>query len=107
MWVLMLESQSHRSTHTLFNNHCSSSLDPSFIDRYIADKQATGCYSEGFQPDTLESIIGPFRTSPLGLVPKPNSDSLRLVQDMSFPQNNTLIQSVNAGINASDFPTAW
>src|SRR6266481_4464818 len=26
---------------------------------------------------------------------------------MLFPQNDTLIQSVNSGVNASDFPTAW
>ncbi|KAI0073628.1 hypothetical protein K474DRAFT_1582326, partial [Panus rudis PR-1116 ss-1] len=55
----------------------------SFIDSYIASEQAAGRYSEGFDPSALEAIIGPFRTSPLGLVPKPHSDKFRLIQDMS------------------------
>lgn len=50
--------------------------------------------------------MGPFRTSPLGLVPKPGSDEPRLIQDMSYPRNST-VQSVNAGIDSDDFPTEW
>ncbi|KAJ3737876.1 hypothetical protein EV360DRAFT_12331, partial [Lentinula raphanica] len=62
-------------------NHSSSSLDTSFISEYIAGEQAAGRYSRGYKPEELESLIGPFRTSPLGLVPKPNSSKLRMVQD--------------------------
>ncbi|KIP03136.1 hypothetical protein PHLGIDRAFT_78047, partial [Phlebiopsis gigantea 11061_1 CR5-6] len=51
--------------------------------------------------------IGPFRTSPLGLVPKPHSTKLRLVQDMSFPRRRPGVLSVNATIDSDDFPTAW
>lgn len=71
-----------------FQNHKSSSLDEDFIDSYISSEQAAGRYSRGFNPDDLEGIIGYFRTSPLGLVPKPNSDSLRMIQDMSYPRHN-------------------
>ncbi len=88
-----------------FENHSSSSLvsmtilvappapadrtqDPDFIDSYIAEEQAAGRYSEGFDPSDLESIIGCFRTAPLGLVPKPNSTKMRLVQDLSYPRND-------------------
>jgi hypothetical protein len=60
--------------HTLiFPNHASSDLDPSFISSYIAAEQSAGHYSRGFLPSELETIIGPFCTSPVGLVPKPHS----------------------------------
>jgi hypothetical protein len=52
-------------------------------------------------------LIGPFRTSPIGLVPKPNSNKFRMIQDLSFPRNHSDLQSVNAEIDAANFPTAW
>lgn len=103
MWEY-IHSQ-HR--HTYFANHSSSKLDPIFIDSYIASEQVAGRYSEAFAPQELERLIGPFRSSPLGLVPKPNSDKMRLIQDLSFPRDDGHVQSINAGISASDFPTAW
>ncbi|KAG1865646.1 hypothetical protein C8R48DRAFT_539589, partial [Suillus tomentosus] len=62
-------------------NHTSSLLNPSVIDNYIISEQAAGRYSMGYNPADLERLIGPFRTSPLGLVPKPHSNKFRLVQD--------------------------
>uniref|UniRef100_A0A0W0GEG6 Uncharacterized protein n=1 Tax=Moniliophthora roreri TaxID=221103 RepID=A0A0W0GEG6_MONRR len=64
-------------------------------------------YLQPYTPCELEETIGFFRTSPLGLVPKPNSNSLRLIQDMSYPWDNLSLSSVNAGIAADDFPTEW
>ena len=84
----MLESKSHHFIPISFENHHSSHLDPTFINKYIAQEQAAGHYSQAFLPKTLEALIGPFHTLPLGLVPKPHSDSLWLIQDMSFPRNN-------------------
>ena len=69
-------------------NHASSLLDTQFIDSYILEEQAAGRYSHPFLPAELESVIGPFRTLPLGLVPKPHSDKYRLIQDLSYPCNN-------------------
>uniref|UniRef100_A0A0W0G4N3 Reverse transcriptase domain-containing protein n=1 Tax=Moniliophthora roreri TaxID=221103 RepID=A0A0W0G4N3_MONRR len=54
-----------------------------------------------------EETIGFFRTSLLELVPKPNSNSFCLIQDMSYPRNDPDLTSVNAGISADDFPTEW
>ncbi|KZT20569.1 hypothetical protein NEOLEDRAFT_1029717, partial [Neolentinus lepideus HHB14362 ss-1] len=62
-------------------NHHSSELDTKFIDTYIAGEVAAGRYSKGFKPAELEQLIGPFQTSLLGLVPKPGTSKLRLVQD--------------------------
>ncbi|KAG1855040.1 hypothetical protein C8R48DRAFT_609490, partial [Suillus tomentosus] len=64
-----------------FENHASSQLNPSFIDSYITSEQAAGRYSRGYAPNELEQIIGPFISSPLGLVPKPHSSKFRLIQD--------------------------
>lgn len=81
--------------------------DPNFIDSYIAQEQAAGRYSSGFDPGVLEHIIGPFCTSPLGLVPKPGSSKLRMIQDLSYPRNDPTLTSVNSHVNSDDFPTAW
>ncbi|OBZ73599.1 hypothetical protein A0H81_06082 [Grifola frondosa] len=67
----------------------------------------SGVLFPGIRARRVRSSYRFFRTSPLGLVPKPGSDKLRLVQDMSYPRNDPLVQSVNAGINSDDFPTAW
>src|SRR5882762_2581556 len=107
MRVSMLGSESNFHVRIYFANHSSSQLDPDFITSYIADEQAAGRYSEPFHPKDLECLIGPFRTSPLGLVLKPHSDALRMIQDMSYPRNNPEVTSVNHGVNSNDFPTAW
>lgn len=91
----------------LFRNHSSINQNPEFINQYIADEQAAGRYSRAFDTDELETLIGPFRTSPLGLVPKPHSDKFRMIQDLSYPRNDPHIASVNAGIDSDDFPTEW
>ena len=100
-------SEKHLLIHTFFNNHASSLLDPKFICSYISSKQAAGCYSKAYAPDALESIISPFQMSPLGLVPKPLLNKLRLIQDISFPRNDRDLTSVNARVNSNDFPTSW
>ena len=81
----MSESTSSSHAHIFFNNHSSSQLDLDFISTYIESEQTAGCYSEAFLPEDLESLIGLFHTSPLGLVPKPHSDTFQMIQDMSYP----------------------
>lgn len=76
----------------VFANHSSTNLNPSFIDEYIQSEQGAGRYSRAFDVEELESIIGHFRTSPLGLVPKPHSSKFRLIQDFSFPRNDVCIR---------------
>ncbi|KAJ7814996.1 hypothetical protein B0H13DRAFT_1550561, partial [Mycena leptocephala] len=55
----------HLSHSIMPPNHNSSSFDSAFIDSYIASEEAAGRYSQGYFPEDLEKIIGPFRTSPL------------------------------------------
>lgn len=98
----------HPPSHTLiFPNHASSKIDTDFINSYICAEEAAGRYSTSFLPHELEALIGPFRTSPIGLVPKPNLSKLRMIQDLSYPRNNPTTPSVNSLINSNDFPTSW
>ena len=60
-------------------NHNSCNRSPQFISDYIASEITAGRYSNGYMPDELESLIGPFRTSQLGLIPK--ADTFRPIQD--------------------------
>ena len=105
--VLMLASEAPPLIRTYFDNHNSVTLDPQFISDYIRDEQAIGRYSEAFSPEELFQTIGPFRTAPLGLTPKPHTNTFRMIEDLSFPRDNPLIMSVNAGIDSDDFPTKW
>ena len=103
----MSESMSNYRVRIYFANHNSTLLDPDFITSYITSEQVAGRYSHPFHPEELERLIGPFRTSPLGLTPKPHTDTFRMIQDMSYPRNNPTVTSVNHGINSDDFLTAW
>jgi hypothetical protein len=104
----MLGSNSPHPLLIHFENHSSSRLNPSVIDAYILSEQTAGRYSTGFSPADLEQLIGPFRTSPLGLVPKPHSNKFRIVQDLSFPRDpSSDTHSVNSTISADDFPMVW
>ena len=87
-------------------NHTSSTLDPDFISSYIQSEMAAGRYSRGFSQSELEELIGPFCTSPLGLVRK-DVTSFRLIQDLSFPRRNDSVPSINSQVDSDNFPTEW
>jgi hypothetical protein len=57
-------------TTIMYPNHNSTLHDPNFITRYVVSEQAAGWYSRAFTHAKLKATIGPYRTSPLGLVPK-------------------------------------
>jgi hypothetical protein len=103
----MSASEDPFPVRAFFANHGSSSLDPDFISDYIQAEQKVGRYSQGYLPEDLERIIGPFCTAPLGLTPKPHTDTFCLIEDLSFPRNDPLIPSINSGISSDDFPTSW
>jgi len=72
------------------NNHSSAIQHPLEITTYIKNELSCGRYSGPFSPDRLEALIGPFRTSPLGVVPKSTPGEFRLIQDFSYPHNDDL-----------------
>nr|GAT53150.1 predicted protein [Mycena chlorophos] len=96
-------------THTFIPpNHRSALEHPEVIMAYIRAELAAGHYSGPFHPSRLQNIIGFFRSSPLGVVPKAGSlDEWRIIQDFSFPRNDPTRSSVNAEIDSDDFPCEW
>lgn len=88
-------------------NHASACNNPIPIQEYIDKELENGRYTGPFTKQELENIIGPFRSSPLGAVPKPGSSKIRLIQDLSFPRGDPTQASVNSEIDADDFPCDW
>ena len=85
-------------------NHNSSLSFPEHILSHIQTEISLGRYSGPFSRSKLESLIGPFRTSLLGTVPKTiGSTDRRVVQDLSFPRDDPSRTSVNDQINIEDF----
>lgn len=59
-----------------------------------------------FSKEEVYTKLGFFRTSPLGAVI--NGDgTLRPINDLSFPKNNSKIRSVNAKVDKGEFTTSW
>jgi hypothetical protein len=66
-------------------NHSSAEADPDFIDTYVEEEVSAKHYLGLFSQGELEAVVGPFISSPLGLVPKANSaKQWRLIQDLSY-----------------------
>lgn len=115
---LGLEHVTIARTH-IQRNHFSSESDRAFVVSKYAEEIALGRMSKGYDPATLEKLIGPFRTVPLG-VAETRPGKQRVIVDHSFPRNPTLdtpittpcavdpaLVSNNAIIDTSQFLCAW
>ena len=96
-------------THTYTPpNHNSALAYPDHVLSHIHKELSLGRYSGPFSRSRLEFLIGPFRTSPLGTVPKSHgSTERRIVQDLSYPRNDPSRSSVNDQIDIEDFRCDW
>ncbi|PPQ83419.1 hypothetical protein CVT24_005588 [Panaeolus cyanescens] len=88
-------------------NHSSATSHPDAVLSNIHNELANRRYTGPFSPDRLENLIGPFRTSPLGVVPKNGSNQFRLVQNFSYPYDDPLTPSVNGTIDTSNLFCDW
>jgi hypothetical protein len=67
-----------------------------------------GRYIGPFSRLELEENVGPFQSSPLSLVPKPQKpEKQRMVQNLSFPYQVSARKSINSFIDSNDFPCTW
>ena len=69
-----------------------------------------GKYLGPFSRAELESLIGPFQSSPLSLVTKPGKPGKYcMVHDFSHPCSpcTNPVQFINLAINSHDFPCTW
>lgn len=88
-------------------NHKSSLDNPEALQLHIHTELSARRYSGPFHPSRLESLIGPFCTSPMGIIPKTTPGTFRIIQDFSFPRDNPSIFSVNDDINPDEFQCEW
>lgn len=88
-------------------NHKSATENPSTVVQHINKELSYGRYTGPFSRSRLENLIGPFRSSPLGTVPKSEPNQFRIIQDLSFPRNDPSHASVNAEIDSAMFPCDW
>lgn len=81
------------------------------FENIIRNELTKGRYIGPFSAAALESLIGPFQSSPMSIIPKPGKPGkFRLIQNFSFPHsaNESFPNpSINSCIDASNFPTTW
>ncbi|CUA67876.1 hypothetical protein RSOLAG22IIIB_07569 [Rhizoctonia solani] len=95
------------STSSMPPNHKSALDNPTIIEDTIRKEISAGRYSGPFSPQSLESLIGPFQSAPLGVVEKSKPGEFRIVQDFSFPRDGGTHPALNAEINSDDFTCEW
>lgn len=88
-------------------NHSSALIFAQQVSQHISTELKVGRYSGPFSFTQLIRLIGHFKTAPFGVVPKPHSNSYRVIRDLSYPRNNPTLASVNSEINSDDFPCEW
>jgi hypothetical protein len=75
----------------------------------VQQEFSKGRYEGPFSQQQVEHILGPFQTSPITIVPKPNKPGkYRIIQNFSSPYSNPEgIRAINTDIISSDFPCTW
>ncbi|GLB39889.1 putative tyrosine recombinase [Lyophyllum shimeji] len=79
------------------------------FNKIVHKEYERGRHIGPFTRAELESIIGPFQTSPLDIIPKPGKPGkFRLVQNLSFPHlPRNHISSINSSIDSNLYPSTW
>ena len=82
---------------------------PSAYSAIVEREFATGRYLGPFSKCEVENLIGPFQSSPLSLVPKPEKPGkYRAVHNFSHPHvPSSSVCSINSSINADDYPCTY
>jgi len=80
-------------THTFIPNNLKSA-NPTYMDKFTQEELDAGCFDRPFSIKEAHSILcGHFSIAPLGLVKKPGSTALRLINHHS--KEDTFRQSKN------------
>jgi hypothetical protein len=95
-------------TFTPSNNE-SVSMYHDVFQKTIEHEFSTGRYEGPFSQQQVEDILGPFQSSPISIVPKPNKPGkYRIIQNFSSPYtSNEGPRAINADIISLDFPCTW
>ena len=100
--------QQFRHTHAPPNN----TLLDEFIEAYNdveRNEFGKGRYLGPCSQREIETLIGPFQTSPLSIIPKPDKPGkFRAVHNFSAPHTPfAQTTSINSSINSNSFPCTW
>jgi hypothetical protein len=106
-------------------NHYTSEEDEEFVIAKYAEEIELGRLSHGYDPDTLFSLIGHFRTAPLAVIDQGNGKR-RVIVNHSYPKNTRCVDleappsdtadkiiidptttSINTIIDSTKFQCAW
>jgi hypothetical protein len=89
---------------TIVEFHCQ-------FTEIVRDEFHKGRYIGPFSRTDLETLIGPFQSSPFSIIPKPaKPNKFRILQNYSFPHKPCFAfpnPSINSFIDSNDFPTTW
>ncbi|KAE8222055.1 hypothetical protein CF326_g8447 [Tilletia indica] len=86
-------------------NHCSLQEDLMVLHGILLKEMEAGRVVGPFTKEKVEEMVGPFQTSPLGLVPKPGG-KWRMIQDFSSPRRGE-VAAINAYIDSDEFVCGW
>lgn len=81
------------------------------FDKILERELSTGRYVGPFSEETLFTLLGPFQSSPISIIPKAGkAGKFRVIQNFSFPIATSLAYpnaSINSNVNSDDFPCTW
>ncbi|KAE8243949.1 hypothetical protein A4X03_0g7648, partial [Tilletia caries] len=86
-------------------NHKSAVVHKEVLKGIAKAEVEKGRWIGPFSQQEVEDLIGPFQSSPMGVIPKANG-KFRPVQDFSFPRNDSYT-SINKFIESDEFITGW
>ena len=92
------------------SNSPSINKYPEAYKEIVEKEFQKGRYIRPFSRVKLESIIGPFQSSLLSLIPKPRKlGKFHAVHDFSHPHPpcTNPVSSINSAIKSHDFPCTW
>ena len=90
-------------------NHPSIPSHQTIFNEIVNNEFQKGRYWGPYSRIELESMIGPFQTSPLSLIPKLGKPGkFRLIQNLSYPRTMTKhVRSINSSIESDLYPCTW
>jgi len=87
-------------------NDESTSVHNNIFQQSVKLEFDKGRYEGPFSQHQVENLLGPFQTSPVSIIPKPQKPGkYRIIQNFSAPYTNKDgIRAINADIMSLDFP---
>ena len=96
-----------RSSYTPPNN-ASVHEHENTLNQMFTKELSLGCYLGPYSHAEIESVLGPFQSSPLSIIPKlGRPGKFCLIQSLSFPHNTPNTPSINSCINSDQFPCTY